>query len=173
MMARTRDVSQGPGLRLVYPSLATLILMMFLHVPTPYFVLSTLAPAIPFIFTYYWAIQRPSASPLLAVFFIAFIHDLWGGGIIGVTAFLAVLLHLAIAPNQEVFRVAPFPLRWAMFGVILAGMMALKWAVLSAMGWALIPPSDLIFQGVITIAVYPLFNRFYALIDRRVIMRDV
>lgn len=173
MMVSTRDVSQGPGLRLIYPSIATLILMMFLHVPTPYFALSTLAPVMPFVFTYYWAIQRPSASPLLAVFFIALIHDLWSEDIIGVTAFLAVLLHLAIVPNQEVFRVAPFPLRWAMFGVILAGVMALKWAVLSAMGWVLIPPSDLVFQAIITIAVYPLFNRFYALIDRRVIMRDV
>lgn len=173
MMVGARELPQGPGIRLVYPAFFTLVMMILLHVPTPYFALSTLAPALPFAFTYYWAIQRPSAAPLLAVFALSIIHDLWVADIVGITAFLALLLHLAIVPNQEVFRVAPFPLRWATFGVILAALLGLKWAMLSAMNWTVLPPSDLVFQIIVTIAVYPIISRLYALIDKRVVMRGL
>lgn len=173
-MATLRDVQEGGlGIRLIYPPVATLIAMILFHLPTPYYVLTTLAPALPFAFAYYWSVQRPSAASLLAVFIVALFNDLWAESIIGLTAFLAMLIRLAIVPNQEVFRVAPFPLRWVAFAVVLCAVLALKWAMISAIHWQVMPFGNLIFQFIVTTAVYPLINSFYAMMDRKIIMRDL
>ncbi|MGD8327665.1 MAG: hypothetical protein PVF65_12190 [Sphingomonadales bacterium] len=173
-MATLRDAHEsGLGIRLIYPPLATLIAMILFHLPTPYYVLTTLAPALPFAFTYYWSVQRPSAASLPAVFIVALFNDLWAESIIGLTAFLALLMRMAIVPNQEVFRVAPFPLRWIAFAVVLCAVMALKWVMISAMHWQVMPFANLVFQFIVTIAVYPLINSFYAIMDRTIIMRNM
>lgn len=159
------------SIRLIYPVLFTLLFMALLHLPTPMMVLSKLAPMVPFIFTYYWSIQRPRVASLVAVFAVAVFHDAWSEGVIGVTPLLAIVARIAIVPNQEVFRVAPFSLRWLAFGALLIALAFVKWILISALNWTWVAYGDVVFQCVISIALYPLFNHFYAMIDRRIVLR--
>ncbi|MFZ5610373.1 MAG: rod shape-determining protein MreD [Pseudomonadota bacterium] len=165
-MAFIQSGTMALGWRLWLPALITLLLMAVLHVPTPDQALTRIGPAVPLMFTYYWVIQRPRAAPLLLVFFIALLGDLWCEGVVGITVLLALFLRLTLAPHQEAFRVAPFVLRWLAFAVILVLLFMAKWMLLSLLEWHWIAARDLLFQAVVTIALYPLFNRLYALIDR-------
>lgn len=170
-MAVNWEESRELGVKIIIPAALTVLLMMALQIPTPYFIVSRLAPIMPFIFTYYWVIQRPEAVPLPIVFIVAILHDFWGEDLVGVTALLTLVMRMTLAPHAEVFRVAPFPLRWIAFGVLLIAMLGLKWAVMSFTHWAWVEPWDLVFQGIVTLALYPLFNHFYAIVDKRVMVR--
>ena len=171
-MSVVRIEKEGQNIRLIYPVLFTLILMVFFHLPSPLMVLSKLAPMTPVIFTYYWSVQRPSVASLISVFIIALFHDIWSENVVGITPLLVILVRLAIVPNQEVFRVAPFSLRWLAFSIVLLGLMLVKWFLISGIYLAWISYRDLVFQSIISVALYPLFNHFYAMIDRRMIMRS-
>jgi len=154
------------GLRVIVPGIVTLAIVMLLHLPSPGMYLTRLAPIVPLVFAYFWAIRRPEASPVWMLALVGLASDLWGGGLIGWNVLMMLGMHYIVRPQREVFVVAAFGLQWVVFSVLTILAVAMTWAVYSIAAFAPLVAWELAAQAAITIAVYPMFHALYAATDR-------
>ena len=88
--------------RLLTPTFLTLILVIVSVVPLRVLDFTTVAPLLPLISVYHWAIFRPYLLPAYAVFLIGVLQDILTGSPIGVNALVFLLVYGAVL-SQKVF----------------------------------------------------------------------
>ncbi|MFQ5466798.1 MAG: rod shape-determining protein MreD, partial [Kiloniellaceae bacterium] len=141
--------------RSLFPFAFTLLLVMvgMVHLRLPGF--SPIVPSFGLIAVYYWAIHRPGLMPSWAVFLIGLIQDLLGGGPLGVTIVVLLLMCAVISAQRRFLVTGSFVLAWAIFLPMAAGVFAVSWLLHGLLLGTLIDARPAVFQYLTTVAVYP------------------
>ncbi|MEM7171823.1 MAG: rod shape-determining protein MreD [Pseudomonadota bacterium] len=143
--------------RALFPCLITLMLVVASALPLPAPSLSHIMPMLPLIAVFYWAVYKPDLFPLWAVFLIGLVQDLLSGGPIGVSAIAFLSLQAAVNAQRRRFVSASFAKIWLLFSIFSAAAFALMWLLISFSMMLFVDPMPLLFQFLLTVAVYPCF----------------
>lgn len=134
----------------------TLVLVVLGQVPLHIPGFAEVAPILPLMAVYHWAIYRPDLLPATAVFFAGLLQDALSGMPFGVNAAVFVLVHMVVMSQQVFFQGKSFLIIWLGFSMVAAGAVALMWA-LNALVFAAITSVEAAFiQYVVTVGVFPL-----------------
>ncbi len=142
--------------RRLTPFALTLILVVVGVVPLHITGLARVAPLLPLVAVYHWAIYRPRLLPAFAVFLIGLLQDPVSGTPIGVNALVFVGVYGIVLSQRRFFAGKSFAVVWLGFAVIAAGASLLSWILVSALNAALVAPRAVVFQYLVTLGVFPL-----------------
>lgn len=113
------------------------------------------APLLPMIGIYFWAVYRPDLMPATAVFALGILHDFLSGLPVGVSAvtFLAVL---GVGMAQRAFFFGKsFLIVWLGFVIVAAGAITMQWLMLSVIIGHFVDGRSAFYQYGLTAAVFP------------------
>lgn len=133
----------------------TILLVIVSQIPLHLPGVARVAPMLPLIAIYHWAIHRPELMPPYVVFVIGLLVDLLAGAPIGVNAVVMLAVYGVIYSQRRFFIGKTFPVSWLGFLLVSAGAAILTWILVSAFYVSLIRPDALIFQYLVTLAIYP------------------
>ncbi len=141
--------------RSLTPFLLTLALVVLAQVPLHIPGFAEVAPILPLMAVYHWAIYRPDLLPAVAVFFAGLLNDALSGMPFGVSAAVFVVVHLVVMSQQVFFQGKSFPVIWLGFSIIAAGGVVMTW-LLNALFFASITPVEAAFiQYLVTVGAFP------------------
>jgi rod shape-determining protein MreD len=156
----------GRSVLAILPLLATAVLVLFGAVPIRLPDFEAVAPVLSLAAVYFFAIYRPSLLPAPAVFGIGLFQDALLGLPFGLSALVLLGVYGVVVGQRAAFRGRPFLIAWAGFAVVIPIAMAATWAIVSLLAGTLVPPTAVVFQALMTIAVYPLVNVLLAALAR-------
>jgi len=138
------------------PFVLTLVFVVLAQVPLHIPGFAEVAPVLPLMAVYHWAIYRPDLLPAVAVFFAGLLHDALSGMPFGVNAAVFVLVHMAVMSQQTFLQGRSFPVIWLGFALVAAGAVVLTW-LLNALFFAVITSVEAAFvQYVVTVGAFPI-----------------
>lgn len=146
------------------PFALTFLLLLINAIPFHLPGFAQVAPLLPLIGIYFWAVYRPDLMPSWAVFFIGLIHDFLAGLPVGVSALVFLLVQAAAIAQRDFFFGKSFVIVWLGFGIVAAGALSIEWVSLSALSGVLVDAQSAFYQYAITVALFPflawLFTRW-------------
>lgn len=141
--------------RQLTPAILTLALVILNAVPLHVPGLSRIAPLLPLMAIYHWAIFRPKLLPAWVVFVIGVLQDALSGTPVGVNALVFVAVYGAVLSQKKFFTGKSFAILWLGFALIAAGAMALSWVAVSVLSVALVEARAVVFQYLLTFGLFP------------------
>jgi rod shape-determining protein MreD len=148
----------GRSVLALVPLLATAILVFLGAVPTQLPNFDLVTPALSLAAVYFFAIYRPSLLPAPAVFGIGLFQDALLGLPFGLSALILLGVYGVVVSQRSAFRGRPFLIAWGGFAVAAPLAAALTWALVSIFAKTIVPPVPVVFQALLTVAVYPIVN---------------
>lgn len=139
------------GLTMVF----TLLSVLPLHVPG----LGVAGPVWTIMSLYYWALYRPDLMPAAAVFLVGLMLDALSGAPLGVNALVFLMVHRLVVTQRRFFYGKPFAIVWLGFALVTAGALAAGWLLTSLWHGRIIDQRILVFQYILTLALFPLVFR--------------
>ena len=122
---------------------------------------------------FFWSVNRPDLLPMLALFILGTMHDIWVGGPFGLTPLALILMRLFVISQQRILAQRLFVISWWGFVIVAILFGALNWALSSLQSDRLLDPTVLAFQAFLTIAIYPIVARLMASFQRRMLDRSL
>jgi rod shape-determining protein MreD len=156
----------GRSVLALVPLLATAALVFLGAVPTQLPDFDIVTPALSLAAVYFFAIYRPSLLPAPAVFGVGLFQDSLLGLPFGLSALILLGVYGVVVSQRAAFRGRPFLIAWAGFAIAAPIAAALTWAIVSLFAKAMVPPTPVVFQTLLTVAVYPIVNVLLAGIVR-------
>ncbi len=148
--------------RNLWPFALTILLVIVTQVPLHVTAFSPIIPSLALIAVYYWTIHRPDLMPVWAVFLIGLFQDLLGAGPMGIGILTLLAVQVMVVAQRRFFASASFFVIWLIFMLIAAGAHLLLWLLTTAYAGQVIEPSPVIFQYLVTIAIYPCLGWVFA-----------
>lgn len=142
--------------RQLTPLMLTLVLVIINVVPSRIPGFSPVAPLLPLIAVYHWAVFRPRLLPAYTVFLIGLLHDALTGFPIGVSALVFLVVYGVVLSQKRFFIGKSFFILWLGFSVIAAGASVLSWLQVSILNVVLIEPKTAFFQYLMTLGFFPI-----------------
>ena len=149
---------------------AALILLSVIPIQVP--AIGSVAPNLGLVAVFYWTVYRPDLMPAIAVLPLGLWQDLLNGAPLGLNALTLLIVYGVIVFQRIFFRGKSFLVVWWAFGLTAAFAAFVFW--LAVVGWHLryVDPTPLVFQAVLTLAMFPflywLLSRVQRSIARRV-----
>ena len=137
------------------PVALSLTLALFTVVPFGIPHLAKVVPALNLVAIFYWSIWRPDLLPPVAVFLVGLIQDIVGGVPLGLNAFVFLLVNGVTVQQRTVFIGKPFIMTWGGFALVGGSAMTLQWIAMCLLNLALIGPKPMLFQLLLTLALFP------------------
>ncbi|MGB8273741.1 MAG: rod shape-determining protein MreD [Alphaproteobacteria bacterium] len=125
--------------------------VMPLHIPG----LAPVAPALSLMAVYYWAIFRPDLLPAPLVFVAGVFQGVLSGLPLGVEALVLVSAFGIVSSQRRFFLGKSFVVMWWGFLLVAAGALSATWVMVSALRGAVIDPSPVLLELVMTLALFP------------------
>ena len=141
--------------RQLTPLMLTLVLVIINVVPLHIPGFSRVAPLLPLIAVYHWAIFRPRLLPAYAVFLIGLLHDTLNGFPIGVSALVFLVVYGVVLSQKSFFIGKSFFILWLGFSLIAAGASVLSWLAVSLLNVTMVEPETVFFQYLMTLGFFP------------------
>ena len=150
--------------------IATVLVLLFLGL-VPFGVpgLPLIAPAGTQIAVFYWAVYRPDLMPPLAAFGLGFAQDALAGTPLGVASLSFLILQGIAFSQRKAFIDKPFLLVWLGLAAAVTAASLAAWALSSVLLGGFIPPERPLFQGLATIALFPVFAWVLVRVHRGVV----
>lgn len=139
-----------------------LVAMVPLHLPG----WQRVAPLLPLMSVYYWAIHRPDLMSLWALFLLGLTQDLLAGTPSGLSALTYLLCQGLVVSQSGFFLANSFLLLWFGFAVVVLGAEVLQWIVYSALHSQALPAQAALFQALLTLALFPMFAWVFTRVHR-------
>lgn len=118
---------------------------------------------------YFWQSLRPDAFNSLSTFLLGILADVLSGAPLGVNIMSFLMLYMLSYGLSIRFNIKKFSYAWLLFTLAILPTLASKAILISVFYRTLIPLNFLLFEFLLTAALYPLFARIYILIERRCI----
>jgi len=141
--------------RQLTPALLTLALVVVNVVPVHIPGFSRVAPLLPLMAVYHWAVFRPQLLPAYAVFLIGLLQDILTGAPMGVNAFVFLVAYGAALSQKQFFIGKSFFILWLGFSLIAAGAAVINWVAVSVLSATLVEPRTVLFQYLMTLGFFP------------------
>lgn len=142
-------------LRHAFPFITILMSILIVATPTRLPGFASVAPQLPLVGIYYWAIYRPDLLRPWAAFALGAIADIIAGTPLGVSS-LVFLTVQGVVGSQRRFLGKSFLMAWWGFAMVGAGALVLEWIMSSVILVSVLPIQALGFQYLLTLTVYPL-----------------
>jgi rod shape-determining protein MreD len=152
--------------RNVAPFAITALLMLLGMVPLQVPGWGPVAPQLVLMAVFYWAIHRPDLLRPSFAFGLGVLQDLLSGMPLGLNALVYVLVHWVVLSQRRFFLAGSFAMLWLGFAMIAAGASLAYWAGISILGLTLVPPGSAVAQGLLTIALFPVFCWMFMRVHR-------
>lgn len=154
-----RDV--GLLSRLV-PTLTVLLCVIVSVVPAhlPAFVVTT--PYFTLMAVYFWTLYRPDLLPFPVVFAAGLLLDMLEGAPLGISSLVLLLAYAMVLSQREQLAMRRFTVVWVGFLAVAAGAAGVQWGVVSLFYGMVLDVRAFLFQGVLTVAVYPVVSYLLA-----------
>lgn len=140
----------------------TLLLVLVNALPTRLPGFAAVAPLLPLIGVYYWAIYRPDLLPPWVAFALGLINDIIAGTPLGVSSLVYLLVQGMTSSQRRFFHGKPFLIAWWGFGLVGAGALSLQWALVSMIVGHMLDPQAVVFEFLMSLSFYPLLSWFFA-----------
>ena len=157
-------------LRHALPFIVTLFLILLEATPTRLPGFAPIAPQLPLVAIYYWAIYRPDLLRPWAAFLLGAVADMIGGTPLGVTS-LVFLAVQGVAGSQRRILGRSFLMACWGFALTLAGSMVIEWGMSSLVMVKILPARSMLFQYLMTLAFYPLLAWAFVRVQVTVLRR--
>ncbi len=141
--------------RQLTPSVFTLALVILNVVPLHIPGFSNVAPLLPLMAVYHWAVFRPRLLPAYAVFMIGLLQDILTGAPIGVNALVFLVVYGAVLSQKRFFIGKSFFILWLGFSLIAAVAATINWLAVSILSATLVEPQTVFFQYLMTLGFFP------------------
>ena len=152
---RTLGRQLDKAARHAFPAGCTIVLMLLVETPFGIADQATLLPAVTIACVYFWSLFRPAAMPPPVVFLIGLLLDLLAYLPLGVGVLTLLVIHgLAVRWRALLVRQS-FLAVWLVFVGFATGAAALSWALAALLSFRLLPPGPMLFQALLTAALYP------------------
>ncbi|CCG42985.1 rod shape-determining protein MreD [Magnetospirillum molischianum] len=151
-------VRMDTWVRHLIPATATIFLLLITVVPTRLTVFADIAPMLPLMGVYYWAIYRPDLLPAWLAFAIGLLGDIVGGTPLGANALVLLLVQGTAAAQRRFFLGKSFTVTWWAFGLLAAGAIALNWLLVSVIVGRVVDPAPVLFEYLMTLCCFPLLT---------------
>lgn len=158
--------------RRMLPVAITLVLAMAAAVPLHIPGYAPVAPAVTLIAVYYWTIFRPDLMPAPAVFAVGLFQDVLSGTPLGVNALVLLLVFAVVFGQRRFFLGKSFLVMWWGFALVVVGALATGWMAFSGLEGAVLNPLPAIFQGTVTLAIFPVLTRIF-IRSQQILLRSV
>jgi len=165
-MDRTPLEQVEAGLRGLLPLLATVGLVLLFMLPTGIPMIVAVKPMVILAAVYYWAIYRPDLLPFSATFAIGLLYDTLAGNPLGLTPLVLLPLHAFAVSQRRFFVKKSFLIGWWGFAVLVIPATLLSWLTASAYHGEFIALQPLVFQTLLTVAVYPPLAWLFGQVER-------
>ena len=152
--------------RNLLPFSFTILLIMIGMLPIRPPEAAPLVPSLALIAVFFWTIYRPELMPEWAVFLIGLFQDLLGGGLVGIGTLTLLLVQQVVKTQRRTCMNAPFILVWSIFALVTVGAGAVVWLLTCALHLQLVSPMPGVFEGLLTLAFYPLLAWIFARMQR-------
>ena len=165
-LARRLDLTA----RHAFPASCTILLMLLTEVPLGIVDQTSLLPAVALASVWFWSLYRPGAMSPPVVFAIGLLLDLLDWLPIGTGVLTLLLTHGVAQRWRRGLSRHGFALVWLAFAIVAAGAAALDWVATAVLTWRLVPPDAMLFQAVLSAALYPVLGhpvRAGASVDRQ------
>ena len=147
--------------RQLTPLMLTLALVIINVVPLHIPGFSRVAPLLPLMAVYHWAIFRPRLLPAYAVFLIGILQDILTGAPVGVNALVFLAGYGAVLSQKRFFIGKSFFILWLGFALIAAVAAAINWLAVSILSATLVEPQTVFFQYLMTLGFFPAVAWFF------------
>lgn len=147
-----------------------LVLVTALPVTVPY--IGSVTPMLALMAVFYWCIYWPDYLPPYAIFLVGVLYDVLGGGPLGLTALLLLLVHAFIVPQRRVFQGKSFVIEWFGFAIVAVGLGVISWLVASIYYLTPMQPLPVLGQAGLTIAIYPCLAWMISQVHRRLVHQE-
>ena len=142
--------------RCLSPFFLILVLVVLGQVPMHIPGFAEVAPILPLMAVYHWAIYRPDLLPVTAVFFAGLMQDALSGMPFGVNAAVFVGVHIAVISQQVFFQGKSFLIIWLGFAMVAAGAVVMIWLLNAMIFVAGASVVAAFIQYLVTVGVFPL-----------------
>ncbi|HEY7576283.1 MAG TPA: rod shape-determining protein MreD [Acetobacteraceae bacterium] len=162
--ARQLDLSA----RHAFPASCTVVLMLLVETPLGIANQAMLLPAVAIACVYFWSLFRPAAMPPPAVFLIGLLLDLLGYLPLGVGVLTLLMVHgLAVRWRPALTRQG-FAAVWLAFAGLGTAAATLSWVLTALLSFRLLPLAPMLFQALLTAALYPVLAVLFVRAHRTV-----
>lgn len=151
-------VRMDTWVRHMVPISVTLFLLLLTAIPTHMPGFAGVAPVLPLMGVYYWAIYRPDLLPAWAAFLVGVLYDILAGTPLGVHALVLLLVQGVAAGQRRFFLGKSFMVAWWAFGLLAAGSAGLSWILVAILAGQILDPRPVLFQYVLTLGLFPLLT---------------
>lgn len=152
--------------RHAFPAGCTVLLMLLLEAPFGIADQATLLPSVTIACIYFWSLFRPVAMPPPVVFLIGLLLDLLGYLPLGVGVLTLLVVHGLAVRWRLVLTRQGFPGVWLAFAGFAVGAAALSWVLTAALSFRLLPVGPVLFQALLTAALYPALAILFVRVHR-------
>lgn len=153
------------------PSLTTLFCVFASVAPAHLPALTVASPVFTLMAVYFWTLHRPELLPFPTVFIAGLLLDMLEGAPLGISSMLLLLAHGLVLSQREHLVMRRFAVVWVGFLVVVATAEALEWGVVSLFYGMLLDVRAFLFQGVLTVAVYPVVSFLLARLQQMLLVR--
>ncbi|HTH15952.1 MAG TPA: rod shape-determining protein MreD [Magnetospirillum sp.] len=151
-------VRMDTWVRHLVPISVTIFLLLLTAIPTHMPGFAGIAPVLPMIGVYYWAIYRPDLLPAWAAFLVGFLYDIISGTPLGVNALVLLLVQGTAASQRKFFLGKSFMVAWWAFGLLAAGAIGLSWILVVILTGTVLDALPVIFEYLLTMGLFPVLT---------------
>lgn len=153
------------------PLLTTVLCVIASVIPAHLPAFTVVTPAFVLMAIYHWTLYRPDLLPFVAVFAAGLLLDMLTGAPPGITSLVLLLTHALVLSQREHLLMRPFTVVWVGFLVVATAAAVLQWLVVSLFYGMLLDVRPFLFQGVLTVATYPVVSYLLVRVQRTLLMR--
>lgn len=117
---------------------------------------------------YFWSLYRPELFTPGAAFLTGLIYDALSGLPLGLSSLSLLLVRHFMVSQQRFFLTRPFPVIWACFILLAPPVVLLRWLIACLWWGHLFPLGPLVFELVVTLALYPPISWLLGWVHNRV-----
>jgi rod shape-determining protein MreD len=144
------------------PLALTMLLLMAFALPVAVPVFGMVAPSVGLLSVYYWSLYRPDLMTPGTAFLIGLFADLLGGGPLGLTALVLVLVQWFAVSQRPSLYGKSYAVGWLGLAVLSAVAAGAYWIAASAVYLRLLDPGPVAVQATVSILTYPIFSALFA-----------
>lgn len=140
-------------LSLAHAFLFVLMVFNMMALPLPF--LGDVNPYWALIAIFYWAVYRPTLVPPVLCFGAGLAIDFLSGGIIGMNAFIFVVVQLLVRSQRRFLMGQPYVMTWLVFGLMSLAVGLVQWIMQSIASADMFPIWPVLMSALASFFIYP------------------
>ncbi len=140
-------------LSLAHIFLFVLLVLNMMALPLPF--LGDVNPAWALIAIFYWSVYRPTLVPPALCFGAGLAIDLLSGGVVGMNAFIFVIVQMLVRSQRRFLMGQPYMMTWLVFGLMVLSIGVVQWGMQSLVQAQLLSVLPILISALASFFIFP------------------